>query len=153
MHASSFHLRRLLQNDLRRRIYLPTAYVVRREGYVLTRVCPSIHLSVHRGGYPCQVQLGEGIPQPGPVGVGYTSQVQLGGYPLLGVPQLGCTPARGDPPGVLPPSQVRMGYPVGQDRTAHGVLDKRRSVASWVHAGGLSSLEVSIKNPIIHWYS
>ena len=29
---------------------LPPAYVVRREGNVLTRVCPSMILSVHRGG-------------------------------------------------------------------------------------------------------
>ena len=30
--------------------FLPPAYVVRWEGNVLTRVCPSINLSVHRGG-------------------------------------------------------------------------------------------------------
>ena len=41
--------------------FLPTAYVGRREGYVLTRVCPSIHLSVHTwggGGIPGQVKAG-----------------------------------------------------------------------------------------------
>ena len=54
---------------------LPPAYVVRREGNVLTRVCPSIDLSVHRG-YPGQVQSGGG---------GYPGQVQMGG----GVPWLG----------------------------------------------------------------
>ena len=72
-------------------LFLPTAYIVRREGNVFTRVCPSIHLFVH-GGYPGQVQPGGGYP----------SQVQLGvphlryppvrpgqEVPLLGVPHLG----------------------------------------------------------------
>ena len=45
---------------------LPTAYVVRWEGNAFTRVCPSIHLSVHRG-----------VPRPGPAGGG--------GYSLRGV--------------------------------------------------------------------
>ena len=55
--------------------YLPTAYVVRREGYVLTRVCLSV--CPHLGGYPGQVQTG-----------GYPSQVQLGGTPCRGYPTL-----------------------------------------------------------------
>ena len=39
-------------------LFLPPAYVVRREGNVLTRVCPSIHLSDHRrGGYPYPIML------------------------------------------------------------------------------------------------
>ena len=49
---------------------LSIAYVLRREGYVLTRVC----LSVHRGGgvYPGQVQLGGGgTPARGIPKVGY----------------------------------------------------------------------------------
>ena len=54
-----------------------------REGYVLTRVCPSINLSVHR-----QVQLGGGLPLLG------------GGYPCWGVPLLG-----------YPLSDLAMGYP------------------------------------------
>ena len=89
-------------------VFLPPAYVVRREGNVLTRVCPSIHpsinLSVHRGGYPypimlcnisqnamgqlggvpCQVQLG-GVP----------CQVQPGGYPGRGGTLAGVYPGRG----------------------------------------------------------
>ena len=48
--------------------YLPPAYVVRREGNVLTRVCSSICLST-----------GGGLPRPGPDGAGYPSQVQMGG--------------------------------------------------------------------------
>ena len=44
---------------------LPTAYVVRREGYVLTRVCPAV----------CR-HLWRGVPWPGPDGGGdYPSQV------------------------------------------------------------------------------
>ena len=66
--------------------YLPTAYVVRREGYVLTRVCPSV--CPHPGGvYPSQVQAGGGLPPPGPAG----------GYPCWGLPL-----PRGTPPQVPP---------------------------------------------------
>ena len=64
---------------------LPTAYVVRREGYVLTRVCPSV--CPHPGGYPSQVKVG-----------GYPSQVQPGG-----------TPTGGYPPSDLAP--LHLGYP------------------------------------------
>ena len=89
-------------------VFLPTAYVVRREGYVLTRVCPSVrpHLG---GGYPGQVQAGRGVSQPGPAG-GYPCQgstppwvppVRPGqgkgtpmGSTLLGVPNLGYPPVR-----------------------------------------------------------
>ena len=61
--------------------FLPTAYVVRREGYVLTRVCPSVypHLGGRGGtlarsrwggrGYPSQVWWGRGTPLP--VGPGW----------------------------------------------------------------------------------
>ena len=88
--------------------FLPTAYVVRREGYVLTRVCLSVH--TWGGGYPGQVQMGggctparsdggggqrgtlgrsrQGVPQPGPAGVG---------YPTLGPP---------------PPSDLARGVPL-----------------------------------------
>ena len=50
---------------------LSIAYVVRREGYVLTRVC----LSVNRGGgfTPARSSWGEGVPQ-------------LGGIPKVGYP-------------------------------------------------------------------
>ena len=43
-----------------------------REGYVLTRVCPSMILSVHTWGegYPSQVQAGGGVPLPGPASRG-----------------------------------------------------------------------------------
>ena len=52
-----------------------------REGYVVTRVCPSVCLSTG-GGFPSQIQPG-GVPQPGLArgyptwpGEGYPSQVQ-----------------------------------------------------------------------------
>ena len=69
---------------------LPTAYVVRREGYVLTRVCPSVcsHLG---GGLPRPGPGGGGgVPQPGPFwgGVLLPGGLHLpGGYPLpVGTP-------------------------------------------------------------------
>ena len=88
-----------------------------REGYVLTRVCPSVilhsvcpHLG-GGGGYPSQAQL-EG---------GYSSQVQAGGYPSQvwgggggGVSQPG--PDRGVwgyPTSGIPPSDLARGYPDG----------------------------------------
>ena len=127
-------------NDKKMHLFflLPTAYVVRREGNVFTRVCPSIHLSVHRGGTP-----------PDQVGGGYPSQVQPGGTPARsswglphlarGVPQSGSawgggtparsrqggTPASRCPPGVPQPGQdggylsqgvPTPGYPPGQVR-------------------------------------
>ena len=74
-------------------ILLPTAYVVRREGYVLTRVCPSIHpsvcLSTGGGRYPGQVQPGVGVPAArsergggGVTEVGYLQPGLTGGVPL-----------------------------------------------------------------------
>ena len=117
-------------------VYLPTAYAVRREGNVFTRVCPSIHPSVcpHRGGdparcsrwgggggYPSQVQAG-GTPArsrwewgtwPGPGG-GYPSQVQAGGTPPQVPPHqtwLGGTLMGGTPPWVPP---IRPGWGVPQ---------------------------------------
>ena len=106
-----------------------------REGYVLTRVCPSVFLSTPRGRYPGQVQPGGGyssqvqagggvsqpgpargwgtparsrwgIPQPGPGG-GYPSQVGPGrGVPWRGVPHL-----RYPPPSDL----AQVGTPMGGD--------------------------------------
>ena len=74
---------------------LPTAYVVRREGNVFTRFCPSIHPSV--------CPPGRGTP-PGQTG-GYPNG-EYPGYPLArsgwGVPWPG---QDRDPP----PGQVRMG--------------------------------------------
>ena len=77
--------------------FLPTAYVVRREGNVLTRVCPSIHPSI------C-LSIPRGVPWPGPAGArgGDPSQVQLGGYP-----------ARGYPPWVHPLLDLARGTPMG----------------------------------------
>ena len=77
--------------------FLPTAYVVRREGNVFTRVCPSIHQSVcphlGRGGTPAQ---GGTPPRVSPVrpgwGWGVPPQSDLaggtpaGGYPTSGPP-------------------------------------------------------------------
>ena len=99
------------RSDRNKMQFLPPAYVVRQEGNVLTRVCPSICLST--GGYPypimlcnitqnsmgqtpggvsCQVQPGE---VPCQVQAGGTL---LGGYPARGYPA-GGDPARGAYPG------------------------------------------------------
>ena len=119
---------------------LPPAYVVRREGNVLTRVCPSICLSTggvsisHNalqhypechgaaGGVPCQVQLGGGYPVQG-------GTLPEGGYPGRGGTLLGGTFPGGTLPG---------GTQLGQHREylLHG-----RRYASCVHAGGLSCAE------------
>ena len=116
----------------------PTAYVVRREGYVLTRVC----LSVHTGGEG-------GLPRPGPGR--YPSQVQPGGgdtpprvppppsdlagrYPDPGgVPHLRYPPSQtwlgGTPPQVPPPGQTWLGgYPDRGGTPPRVVLDTQRSV-------------------------
>ena len=101
---------------------LPTAYVVRREGYVLTRVCLSVDTW---GGTPARSSRG-GTP---------------GGVPQWGVPHLGyppVEPGRGYPDcggyltsGSPPPSDLaRKGLP------RWGV--RRGRYASCVHAGGLS---------------
>ena len=109
---------------------LPLAYVVRRKGNVLTRVCPSIHLSVHRG-YPYPIMLcnisqnamGQtrgGYPYPimlynitqnsmGQTPRGYPARsgwvgTLPGGYPAKGGTQVGY-PLAGYPPG------ARMGVP------------------------------------------
>ena len=96
---------------------LPPAYVVRREGNVLTRVCPSICLSTgggypypimlcnisqnamgQPGGVPCQVQPGGGVPWWG--GGEYPAR---GGIPWRGYPGRGGTLAGGVPcPGGVP---------------------------------------------------
>ena len=83
------------------KLFLPTAYVVRREGNVFTRVCPSIHQSVcpHRGGYPSQVQPG-GYPCQGVPHLRYPPSDLAGGYPLPGG-----TPTR------VPPSDLARGVP------------------------------------------
>ena len=98
-----------------------------REGNVLTRVCPSINLSVHRGGYPYPIMLCNisqnamrqrgGYPDPPPGGTrvrypprGYPGQVPPGGVPRSGPPP-GGVPGSGTPrgyPGQVPPPG---GYP------------------------------------------
>ena len=108
-----------------------------REGYVLTRVCTSIHLSVcpHLGGYPGQVQPG-GVPQPGGIppwippirpgrgGIswwGYPTsgtphQTWLGGYPTSGPPcwtWLGGSLTRGYPTSGSPHQTWPVGTPTG----------------------------------------
>ena len=91
--------------------FLPPAYVVRREGNVLTRVCPSICLSTgggvpisHNalqhfpechgaaggGGYPARSSWGEGYPGGG--------STLAGGYPPRGVPWPGGYPGQGGVP-------------------------------------------------------
>ena len=102
-------------------IYLPTAYVVRWEGNVFTRVCPSIihpsiHLFLHRWGtparssrgvphlarrYPCQVQSGGG--DPGQRGTCPKYPPARSGWE---VPQPG-----GHPPRVPPPARSGWGDP------------------------------------------
>ena len=101
-----------------------------REGYVLTRVCPSIHPSVcpHLGGggtparsrqreYPSQVQV-EGTPTGGYPTSGTPHQTwpggtRPGGYPTSGTPPVrpgqGGTLTGGTPPQVPP---VRPGWGV-----------------------------------------
>ena len=86
---------------------LPPAYVVRREGNVLTRVCPSIILSVHRGGYPYPIMLcnisQNAMGQPGG---GYPARFSRGGTLAWGVPWPGGYPGQGGYPG------REGGYPV-----------------------------------------
>ena len=62
---------------------LPTAYIVRREGYVLTRVCLSVHRGVPRSapaGGGGVVLLAGGYPLP--AGWGYPLSKAGWGYPM-----------------------------------------------------------------------
>ena len=65
------------------RTFLPPAYVVRQEGNVLTRVCPSIHQSVCPQGGESVSRLSQGGGVSPVVGGGQSSRlggsVQLGG--------------------------------------------------------------------------
>ena len=134
-------------------LYLPPAYVVRREGNVLTRVCPSIHLSVH-GGVPISHNALQHFPEchgadtggreggtlPGPAGGGYPARSSQGGYPAGGVPCRGEYPAGGSTllggtlPGGYPARGVPcrgVGYPAGGGypvRTTEVVVTTRRAV-------------------------
>ena len=93
-------------------IFLPPAYVVRREGYVLTRVCLSVHrggysagggtqvcLSVHTGLLSQEGVLSQGGTQPG----GVLSQ---GGYSARRGYSAGGTRLRGTQPGATQPGEV-----------------------------------------------
>ena len=122
--------------------FLPPAYVVRRKGNVLTRVClstgggvPVSHNALQHfpechgaaGGVPCQVQPG-GVPCPGGyparssrggtlAGGGYLGRgsTLAGGYPAGGYPGWGGYLGRGVPwPGGYPGRGVPWpgGYPV-----------------------------------------
>ena len=97
-----------------------------REGNVLTRVCPSINLSVHRGGYPYPIML---------CNISQNAMRQRGGT-WVRYPPGGCTRVR-YPPGGVPGSGTppRGGTRVGQQKeySLHG-----GRYASCVHAGGLS---------------
>ena len=117
-----------------------------REGNVLTRVCPSINLSVHRGGCPYPIMLcnisQNAMSQPG----GYPDPpggVPRSGYPPRGVPRSryprGGTKVRVPPlggyqgPGTPPGGGTRVGQQ--KEYSLHG-----GRYASCVHAGGLSCL-------------
>ena len=134
-----------MRNLLREKLFLPPAYVVRREGNTLILlVCP-------QGGYPypimlCNIsqnamgQLGGGGTLPGPTGRGTLARgypgwgvpwpggypgwggTLAGGYPGWGVPWSGTPPARSGWEGV---PCLGGGYP---GRTTEGVLTKRRAV-------------------------
>ena len=92
-------------------LLLPTAYVVRREGNVLTRVCPSFCLSTPGvGGTP--VRSRQGVPLPGPgrgVPLPGSGDTPAGWVPHLDYPPIrpgvGGTPTGGTPPQV-PPSDL-----------------------------------------------
>ena len=120
-----------------------------REGNVLTRVCPSINLSVHRGGYPYPIMLcniSQNAMRQRRGGGGVPGQVPPGGVPgsgtPRGVPGSG-TPPPGGYPGQVPPrggTRVRYprgGYPgqvpplgggVTRVGSTEGVLTTRRAV-------------------------
>ena len=117
--------------------FLPTAYVERREGYVLTRVSPSVCLYPHwtwagvppAGGYPSRPWVPPirpgwgGTPAGSNWGVphlGYPCQTWVGvphlGYPhqlWLGIPLLG-----GTPPWVPPIGPGQGGTPAGGTPTS-----------------------------------
>ena len=96
---------------------------------VLTRVCPSINLSVHRGGYPYPIMLcnisQNAMRQRGGVWSGTPPGGTRSGTPLGGVPR---------PPGGLPrtptPRGTRVRYPPGgyPGSTTEVVLTTRRAV-------------------------
>ena len=84
-----------------------------REGYVLTRVCPSIHPPVclstlgGGGGTPARSRWGGQVPQPGPTGGYPTSGTSHRAWPGEGVPLLEGTPPQ------VPPIRPGGGTPGG----------------------------------------
>ena len=114
--------------------FLPPAYVVRWEGHVLTRICPSICLSTGRG-VPISHNALQHFPEcHGQTPGGVPCQVQPGGYPVRsswGVPCWG-VPWSG-----TPPRSGWGGTQVGQQKE-YSIHCGR--YASCVHAGGLSCL-------------
>ena len=137
---------------------LPPAYVVRREGNVLTCICPSIHQSVcprEGGGVPISHNALQHFPEchgAATVEGGVPCQVQpggtlLGGYPARSRQGEGC-PGGGGGGGwgctlvrYTPPARSGRGgcTQVGQQKeySIHGGW-----YASCVHAGGLSCLKI-----------
>ena len=120
-----------MYNSVSKRSFVTDRVRSTREGYVLTRVCLSVHTwggtparsrrgggypsQVQVGGYPSQVQAGGGgVPQPGPGKGGCPSQVQVGG-PHLGYPPSdlagGGLPQWGVPHLRYPPIRPGQGVP------------------------------------------
>ena len=107
-----------------------------REGYVLTRVCPSIRPSVHkgRGGVP-QPGPDRGVPQLGvPPGQGWGTS-QQGGTSLA---RMGYPPPAGVPPPLPASTGQHMEY-----------LIRRGRYAFCVHAGGLCYYITSLNNTYV----
>ena len=118
--------------------FLPRAYVVRREGNVLTRVCPSV---CPQGGYPYPIMLcnisqnamgqtpGGGYPaRSSRGGGGYPARSSRGGGGVPCQVQLGGGTLLGGYSGREPPparSGWEGGYPV---RTTEGVVTTRQAV-------------------------
>ena len=96
---------------------LPTAYVVRREGYVLTHVCPAVCPHLGRGGTLARSRWGGGTParssQGGTPAGGTLPVVPHLRYPTSDLAGGGSVPCR---EGGTPP------------RVTDGVLDTPRSV-------------------------
>ena len=121
-------------------LLLPTAYVVRREGYV------------QPGGlYPIQPWMGGGgVPQPGPAGGGGTpARSSHGGVPWPGLTGRGLPqpdPDRGVPqPGVMGVPNV--GYPPGTGQQMQYLIRYSR-YASCVQAG-LSWFNINLQSSVI----
>ena len=135
-------------------VCLPSAYVVRREGNVLTRVCPSMILSVHGGGGVRSVQPGGSRGQVSPAGGGVRSGAGVMGQASSGGVVAGGRQARswGDQAsnrgGVRP---VTGGVSWGGSAEGGGSTKIGQQneyslyggrYASCVHAGGLSCFSV-----------